>query len=151
LKKYHLLCLSLAVVLVLSGCSMFRRSMASEEDRKAELYSMMPKVLRSYRWSAFEELAPMFSGGISIDSVQSLHRFYKNKKVKEAEVEQIDFDNDVARAYQLLQVKTFSPPRYLIESHLDQITWEFSASGGGWKIIRIDIGNSYSPEEIEAQ
>lgn len=149
MKNTALLLVILLSFLSISACSTFKRTIASEEDRKAELYSVTNKVLKAYRWSSFEDLAPLFSGKISIDSVQELRRFYKGKKVKEAELEQVDFENEAHRAYQLLSVKTFSAPRYMIESHLDQITWEFSATQGGWTILKIDVGNTSSSENLE--
>ncbi len=151
----YILVFSVLSILLISSCSTFQRSIATEEDRKTELYALMPKVTRAYRWVAFEELAPMFSNKISIDSVQQMHKFYKNLKVKEVDVEQIDFEEEANKAYVILQVKTFSAPRYMIESHLDQITWKYSVKGGGWQIVKMDIGSSKdigggsTSEEIE--
>jgi hypothetical protein len=150
LKKHTATILSVTLcVLFFVSCSTFKRSIASENDRKSELHSLMPRIVRAYRWASFEELAPLFSEKLTVDSVHAMHKFYKNKKVKEVDVQQIDFEEDVYKAYQLLEVNTFSSPRYMIESHIDQLTWEFSVAGGGWKIVRIDIGSSSSIDDPE--
>lgn len=135
--------------LSLLSCSSFQRTISNEEDRKAELYSHMQKVKRSYRWLTFEELAEFFSKEISLESLHDMHKFYKDKKVKEVNVEQIDFEEEANKAYLILEVKTFSAPRYLIDTHLDQISWKYSISGGGWQITKIDVGSVTGEDDAE--
>lgn len=134
------ICYLLICLLSSSACSYLRRTVSTESDRKVDLYALTTKVIKAYQWQSFEELSPMLSPDMSTDSLYSLNRFYKSKKIKEVEVDQLDFDEDAFKAYQIISVRTFSAPTYLLETHLDQITWEFTKEHGAWKIIKIDTG-----------
>jgi hypothetical protein len=143
------LCLILFFLTTGSACSYIRHSVSTESDRKVDLYALTTKVIKAYQWQSFEELSPMLSPHMSTDSMYLLDRFYKSKKIKEAEVEQLDFEEDAFKAYQIISVRTFSAPKFMLETHLDQITWEFTKEHGTWKIIKIDTGNSGGSDAAE--
>jgi hypothetical protein len=143
------LCYFLVFLLSGSACSYIRHSVSTESDRKVDLYALTTKVIKAYQWQSFEELSPMMSPKLSTDSLYSLNRFYKTKKIKEVEVEQLDFEEDAFKAYQIISVRTFSAPTYMLETHLDQITWEFTKEHGTWKIIKIDTGTTGISDAVE--
>ncbi|HMO17538.1 MAG TPA: hypothetical protein PKA63_08475 [Oligoflexia bacterium] len=141
-KKINVsLTLTILILLFCSGCLWAKNVAQNAEGRKNEIHNFSPKVLRAYRWHTFEDMSQFLLPAKAAENLGKLQKFYSNHKVKEVEVEGVEFDgSEDEKAYMTLTVKTFSSPRYVVENHLDQLTWEYSSSNGGWKIVRIDVG-----------
>lgn len=137
MKNKYFIAISL-ILLFLSSCSLISRAISSESDRKSELYSLAPRLVKPYTWQSFNELIPYLDKNKGPDILFKLENYYENMKIKEVKVEQVDFENNSKKSYQLLQVYTYSAPTYVVRSHLDQFTWKFTIKDG-WKITNVDI------------
>lgn len=161
-KSFRRLQIILVITCFLSSCYYTKSLIQTDEDIKAELHNSFPKIIRAYKWSSFEELVPYLQPAVAAESVGALQKFYSRHKIKEVDTDSVDFEgvdfeggdsegDKVKKAYQLLVVKTFSPPRYTLETHVDQLTWEFSTSHGGWKITRVDVGAASNSEKSSSK
>lgn len=147
MKKPQLLFIIVAL-LFFSACSIGRNNLLSTEDsRKSDFHLEAQKLVRPYRVQSYDEIAPLLAKDKSGEILFSLKKKYKKNKIKDIDIEQIDFENEANLAYQILSVSSFSAPTYLVSTHFDQVTWEFFPYSGGWRIIKVDTGSSETNSE----
>lgn len=144
-----LLIVSIALVSITS-CTFVSQSMKSDEERISDLEIMVEKISKIYSWKSYNELAKYIDGNPS-NIIRDLNRKYKEIRISEVNVDRIDTESkadaqDEEKAYSILEVKSFTVPKNILETHYDQIEWVFKASEDGWRIKKIDMGKANSKE-----
>ncbi len=127
----------LILVATLSSCSFLSYKMMGSEGRNKELRTISAKLVKALSWAEYGEVAKFMDLKIRDKGLSQLSDQYGSVKIKEVKETNLDFDDDVLVAYQVVEIDGFSAPSYVVKSEYTQFTWEFSPSTDGWKITEI--------------
>lgn len=114
------------------------------EGKRKELRTLSAKLVKAVSWADFQEVATFTRDDIRDKAIRQLIDQYKGVKIKEVKETNLDFDDQVITAYQVLEIEGFSQPSYIVQSEFTQFTWSFSSSTEGWKITGITFAGKDS-------
>ena len=114
------------------------------EGKRNELRTLSAKLVKAVSWVEFGEVAKLTRDDIRDKAIRQLTDQYKGVRIKEVKETNLDFDDEVLTAYQVLEIEGFSEPSYIVKSEFTQFTWSFSPSTSGWKITGITFSGKES-------
>lgn len=134
----------LLLIMLFSSCAYINYGLMSNDGKRNELRTLSAKVVKAVSWGEFEEVAIFMNEEIRDKAVRQLEDQYKSIKIKEVKETNLDFDDEVLNAYQVLEIAGFSAPSYIVQTEFTQFKWTFSTSTHGWKISEIKFATSDS-------
>jgi hypothetical protein len=138
---YKRILILIVLSLSLFNCSSISNSLLNEKDKKAELEKILPKVVQIYLWKSYGDLGKYLKDSDDDELLRSISKNYQDIKISDVLKDQINYENQATRAFVVLEVKSFSAPNYVLQSHFDQMEWKFDNSTG-WKLIKVDFGKA---------
>ena len=100
-------------------------------------------MIQIYLWKSYGDLGKYLKDPDDDGMLKALLKGYQDHKISDVLKDQVTYESEATRAFVVLEVKSFSAPTYVLESHFDQMEWKFETATG-WKLVKVDMGQAGS-------